>query len=66
MYPLMDSLQLFAGDYPQGPQAFCNDPSQNNLVDCLNSSMVRLRVYTSRELLPNPDHNPTIVVPTVW
>lgn len=59
-------LQLFAGDYPQGPQAFCNDPSRRSLEGCLNNPMVRLRVSTSRELLPNPDYSPTIMVPTVW
>ncbi|CAI8036576.1 Sodium leak channel non-selective protein [Geodia barretti] len=59
-------VQLFAGDYPEGPQAFCNDPSSRSLAECLRSPTVRLRITTSREFLPNSNYSPSILVPTVW
>ena len=59
-------IQLFAGDYPEGPQAFCNDPSSRSLAECLRSPTVRLRITTSREFLPNSNYSPSILVPTVW
>ena len=64
--PTFISGQLFAGDYPEGPQAFCNNPATLSLVECLNGSMVRLRITTSREFLPNTNYSPSIMVPTVW